>query len=218
MTEELSVPQPRWFETLLAIGLECWAPPGVSRLAGKFIPNSFEKRNLAFLKRLATDVQQDGIDIRDLQERVEYLAFVQRTVRVGNETADELKHESLLRAARKALTDATPDVWQIRDLFLAKLEWLTPLHLHLLRFLASPAQCGVSDERFRDAMRSANRVKTITEVLPQLRDQEVFVETLLDDLVGQRLVHPVPPTSGPGDGLRLTDFGRRFSQFVFKDE
>ncbi len=216
MTTKLSVPQPRLLETIVAIGLDVFLP-GANQVAGKLIPNSFQRQQRAFLERLAADVHQSGFDIQELQERVAYLAFVQRTAKHGTETADELKHDALLRTARKALSDVTPAEWQVRDLYLSKLAALTPLHLYLLQFLACPVTFGVSDEHFESAMRSANRLKTIIEVIPNLKGQEVLAEALMDDLVGAQLLEPVPAMSMPGSGLHLTRFGRGFTDFVFTD-
>ena len=115
MTSKPSVPQPRWWETILAIGLDAYLP-GANQVAGKFVPNSFQRRQQDFLQRLADDVHQHTSDMRKLQERVDYVAFVQRVARLGTETVDELKGDALLRVARRALTDVPPEEWQVRDL------------------------------------------------------------------------------------------------------
>ena len=162
------------------------------------------------LDRLERKVER--ISVESLRDEEAFITAVTTASTIAIRNHDEEKLAALQNAVVNVALRTEPDV-EIQAVFLSLVDYLTPLHMQLLRFFEHP-RAFVERSR-RDTAGARTTREIALRVLPDL-PAEAY-DLLCRDLENRGLVQlPTEPTIGLTDE-RPTELGDRFLRFISRE-
>ena len=195
-----------------------------AELIGFVVTPPLEKRRNEWLNELASDLDAlqktvEGFDVLALSGNDDFLTAIAGGVTVATRTAEQEKRDLLRHAVLNAALGRVPD-FDMQSVFIGYLEYLTPLHVQLLRAFADPraalAEVGshLEDSLFVGAAPS----QIVEEVFSGLKGRQDLYDFLWQDLFQRRLVSSDSPhgmmTKEGALSPRTTSLGQQFLEFL----
>lgn len=153
-----------------------------------------EKRRNAWFSDLANDLDAlqrtvDGFDISALSSNDDFLSAITVGVNVATRTAQQEKRDLLRHAVLNAALGRVPD-FDMQSVFIGYLEYLSPLHVQLLRTFSNPraALSHVGSKLEESLFIGAAPSQIVEEVFPELKGRRDVYDFLWQDLFQRRLV------------------------------
>ena len=163
------------------------------------------------LDRLERKVE--GITFESLRDEEAFITAATTASMIAIRNHDEEKLAALQNAVVNVALCTEPDL-ELQAVFLSLVDYLTPLHMRLLRFFEHPRAFVARSRRDTAGARTTREIAL--RVLPDLPPEAY--DLLCRDLENRGLVQlPTEPTIGLTDE-RPTELGNRFLRFISGDQ
>jgi hypothetical protein len=153
-----------------------------------------EARRNEWLNNLAQDLdvlQQrvDGFDVKALSSNDDFLSAVATGVTVATRSARREKRDLLRHAVLNAALGRVPE-FDMQAVFIGYLEYVSPLHVQLLRALSDPRKAlSEVGSRLEESMYMGAPAQIVEEVFPDLKGRRELYDSLWQDLFQRGLVN-----------------------------
>ena len=198
--------------------------PAAVELLGLVIVPPLEAKRNEWLNQLADDLDRlservDGFEIRALAGHDEFISAVALGVGAVSRTSQPDKRDLLRHAVLNAALGRVP-AFDMLTVFMAYVEYLSPLHVQLLAVFHDPAKAleDAGSQLASSLHIGGSPVQIVAEVLPDLGRNRDVCDFLWRDLYERRLVnldslHGMMSAQGVL-ARRTTDLGEQFLEFL----
>lgn len=183
-------------------------------LLGQVLSPPLERRRVEWFNGLADRLARlehavEGLSVEGLRDDEDFITAATTATQIALRNHRGEKLEALQNAVVNVARGAEPDT-DLQALFLSLLDYLTPLHMRLLRFFQDPEAFGA--QRWRQYSIGSSVRDIVLDAMPEVPPGAY--DLLCRDLENRGLITLLRPPKFALTEERTTGLGERFLRFI----